>query len=81
MKRQSRLMVILLAALVLALSYLGGALAPPLRSVRASSAVVMKPFAADVSPAQWEAVQASTNLLLSGDDPDTVYLPLIRRQR
>ncbi len=79
MKRSSKLPLLLLAALVVAASYLGGALAPPLLS-----AAPPGPSGAALVPAQvplnaYGALQSAIQLLLSGDDLDNVYLPLIRR--
>lgn len=67
MKGHSRLPLLLLAALIVALSYLGGVLASPLRSADATV-----PLAPEITPAQWIAVQTVTGLLL-GDSADLVY--------
>jgi len=74
MKRHSNLPLMLLAALVMALSYLGGALAPPLRSAGAAG-----PAAPAITLPEWGAVQAATELLLDEVDDDLVYLPIIVR--
>jgi len=58
----------------MALSYLGGALAPPLRSAGAAG-----PAAPAITLPEWGAVQAATELLLDEVDDDLVYLPIIVR--
>lgn len=75
MKRPSRLPLLFLAALVMALSYVGGALAPPLHG--ASRAGLAAP---EVTYPQWEAVRAATDLLMGGGELDYFgYLPLLIR--
>jgi hypothetical protein len=75
MKRHSRLPLLLLAALIMALSYLGGALAAPLRNAGATA-----PVAPEVTTAQWGALQAALGLLLDNSgDLVYQYLPTFLR--
>ena len=64
----------LLIPLLMALSYLGGALAPPLFATGAGA-----PEAQSLTPAQSAAIHAGTQLLLSDDADGSLYLPLIQR--
>lgn len=74
MRRPPRFSLLLLAALVLALAYLGGVLAPPLHSAGSAG-----PAAPEITLNEWGAVQAAMDLLLDGGDFDNFgYLPFIR---
>ena len=75
LKRHAHLLRLLLAGLLLALAYLGGALAPSLLDVRASGSAAP----AAITRPQLTALRAATDLLLGEVDSETVYLPLIRR--
>jgi hypothetical protein len=75
MKRRTRLLLLLSAALVVALSYLAGALAPPVRGVSAAASSAAPALTAQ----QWAGVEAAISLLLSGSEDQGLYLPLMRR--
>jgi hypothetical protein len=77
MKRHSNLPLLFLTALVMALSYLGGALAPPLRS--AAAAGTAAPAAPAITLQQWQAVWSAADLLLNDVGDNKSYLPLVMR--
>lgn len=75
MKHLSRLPLLLLAALVMALSYLGGALAPPLHGANPDG-----PSTVELTAPQWETLQTAMDLLLGEDDLDyDTFLPSVSR--
>jgi hypothetical protein len=68
-----------LAALVMALSYLGGTLAPPLHAGPLTPVGAAGPAApAAITIEQWAAVDAAISVLLDQNQA-TVYLPMIER--
>ena len=73
MNRRMKVRWVALAFAVMALSYLGGTLAPPLISA------AVAPAAPDITETQYKALQAAVNLLLGDDEAQSEHLPLIRR--
>ena len=75
MKRPLNFPIMLFAALVMVVSFLGGALAPPLDSVFAA-----RQEAPSITFPQLEAVQAMNELLLVEDDiPANIFMPMIQQ--
>jgi hypothetical protein len=72
MKRLTHLALALLTVLVMVLSYLGGALAAPLRGP-----VALRPAAP--TEAQWAALRTMNELLLEVDADVLLYLPQLIR--